>query len=1695
MKKRNFLIVLTSLVILVLALAGAACAGGGKVKLSFETNGGSAVDAFSVKPGSEVTLPVPQKQGELFDGWYTASDFKGDRYEGKVTAPEEDTKYYAKWAASHTVTLDLDGGTLSTTTVFLKEGDNVYEAVRSLVPTKSGLTFGAWFYNGAEITEAFRMPAGDLTLTAKYKVDYLIEVYLQNLSKTSYQRDDTKEVAGRWYVDEEYSPDVPVIDNYTYQATPEGKQPVERLTLSADTSKNVYSMYFDRMNYGILYEANVPLGETATGETAYTQDTYGASVNIAACGFSIEGWRFAGWAESQTGEVVYAAGQQIYLMKPMTLYAVWDQGYTDRYGSPDLIFFPRTDSHLAILRRDGVEFEGTRDGTEFSFTTDSGITFGGAVLGGVFCYEKQDLKGTYYLYDNYPRPAEEGEEETYDRYDRTCTLVVDEYLNAVYTVNGKSTEGALEFFAEQGDYVFTGNDGKTSFHTVFQKADEAENNIFSISGEEFGYYVDSNGEVLVFDGYGTAFLQVTLTSGQTVTISGNYYIEGEGRAFDRYDTYKIVCWLNDTSGLLGGTAGWNQYFICAVPDYWKDAGLSSEYGVYYFADTSRGTYEDGEGGKLVLDGHGYYDDSAVYTSADGKTVKGRYSVQSDFVSGSVIEVGKDATHVEMRFRLSADGTFSVYNGPQVEYTEYYLLEGSSMKPVLLAIFEEAAAGHPGSLRAEFYTNNAKNVAVHAASGYVTSEAAVAGSDILIYTFTRTSVEYGFDATIATEMKFTTTTVQTGSQTRYSVYCVLERNGETLYEVIRLDNGGTVWANSSVEVDGEGSLYFLDGRVYRCSFPTYQDTYFNEYYGELLYYGTDAQGNVETNTQLYTLTACADAGVDYTAEPASSLPIELYYFDPMLSPTNGVFLELVLAPDGSAAYDDTGTAEHFDKGMGTFEATGEFTLFGSPIYKLTIGGEERMRFTMGNIYFLGITYTGFFPYTGHEGEYTAENGTTLRIDGYGTARFTADGGTSEGSYYFISGNVTAAADLTGEVARVTVADGTESEFEFEGGEDVSPLDPIYGTWDLVDGNFHPLNNYSKIFFDGKGTFTITPEGGTSLSKTQGRYILADAEYGEYTLLNATIGGVKGNYNVRFMEYVEYNNYNCVVRDKASGVYVDEDYNVLTLNGFGSGSITGNGYNSMGNFYNIDESVGFGYFLFTTVNTAYYDEIIHLLLDMEHGTFEILQYSDYLYIASDLDHIAFRNDGAVFIGNMLNGDYYVTKDGTVKAYFYNQYSYSYERRDMPAIGGSGEYTYEGKTYYPFTEKMFTASGVIHMLDENGDPQSERAAVNATLSFEARLRGIVGFPVTFNIEKQDYTGYLLSTYKSGKIDPRIEYNNLTYDIDFTRTDGKWTFDIKDAGVRVLEREDINVKYYDGAAQSGTVYHQGGKMDITYNGFGPYLLEETYYAGRFLYFYDESLADKGVLSFSNLKEKDIRTVGYHNLGTGFGGYHELREIVFKQGEKTYAIDFFEYASGSVITTYTYLLYGFYEYEEVQANGYTLGVKYLLKTTLSGSPGYGDDSALEKPVAVTVLKGQEKTPVVALSSGARYDNKGVWFVENNGGRAGDAYLVTFTFEGEKVTGGTVEVGSVQTVGLTASYLFYIFVDSEGDIAEIMVAWYAGDQFESVTDIQRDEENENVWSFRGKETAGDPDRIYTLTFRKGTSGVYTVTVESVIAED
>ncbi len=135
--------------------------------VTFNSNGGSAVESQTVYEGETATEPTPPtRSGYTFEGWYDSTLTTAYIFSTPVIA---DITLYAKWTAvaTHTVTFNSNGGSAVTPQTV---NDGALATEPTPEPTKSGYLFGGW-YSDIGLTTAynFNTPVtADITLYAKW---------------------------------------------------------------------------------------------------------------------------------------------------------------------------------------------------------------------------------------------------------------------------------------------------------------------------------------------------------------------------------------------------------------------------------------------------------------------------------------------------------------------------------------------------------------------------------------------------------------------------------------------------------------------------------------------------------------------------------------------------------------------------------------------------------------------------------------------------------------------------------------------------------------------------------------------------------------------------------------------------------------------------------------------------------------------------------------------------------------------------------------------------------------------------------------------------------------------------------------------------------------------------------------------------------------------------------------------------------------------------------------------------------------------------------------------------------------------------------------------------------------------------------------------------------------------------------------
>ncbi len=298
------------------------------ITLTFETYDGPEVASEVVQSNTSYTLPEPSSwEHHYFEGWFLTENFESsEALPSTYTIPEQDTTLYAKWTKEYSVEFNLNGGTISNSDVWIKEGENVLDALTNIIPQKSGVTFDSWYLNGQKLTSD-QLMEGNITLEAKWTVEYTIEIYTQDLNDNeAYQLKETTNASG--IVGSSVQITAPEMEGYHLVNKDET---IDKMTLTDQKEQNVFHLYYDRNEYRLTYDANLPEDVVFTGGVNPQRALYESVVTVLDSSYVLEtkGYLFAGWSKEANGSVEYKANDTITLTDNITLYAVWDVAYID----------------------------------------------------------------------------------------------------------------------------------------------------------------------------------------------------------------------------------------------------------------------------------------------------------------------------------------------------------------------------------------------------------------------------------------------------------------------------------------------------------------------------------------------------------------------------------------------------------------------------------------------------------------------------------------------------------------------------------------------------------------------------------------------------------------------------------------------------------------------------------------------------------------------------------------------------------------------------------------------------------------------------------------------------------------------------------------------------------------------------------------------------------------------------------------------------------------------------------------------------------------------------------------------------------------------------------------------------------------------------------------------------------------------
>ena len=257
MKTKVLKAVLTLLVFALGALVGCAPEDGIKnIRMSFETNGGTQVEAILQEEGTQVTPPEdPIKNGYTFEYWCSDAALT-QQYEFGVM-PGQDIVLYAKYKANeYTLTFEANGGKIEGT---YPEKYVFGQTLTLPVPTYDGFAFGGWFDNaqftGESISQISADTLGDQTYYAKWIPEVYEITYELNGLENHPDNPATYTFGTRIVLQDAVSQD-PTKGFFGWYLTPDFSG--EPVTAIEDTSKGNITLYayVKEGVYSITYELN-----------------------------------------------------------------------------------------------------------------------------------------------------------------------------------------------------------------------------------------------------------------------------------------------------------------------------------------------------------------------------------------------------------------------------------------------------------------------------------------------------------------------------------------------------------------------------------------------------------------------------------------------------------------------------------------------------------------------------------------------------------------------------------------------------------------------------------------------------------------------------------------------------------------------------------------------------------------------------------------------------------------------------------------------------------------------------------------------------------------------------------------------------------------------------------------------------------------------------------------------------------------------------------------------------------------------------------------------------------------------------------------------------------------------------------------------------------------------------------------------
>lgn len=316
------------------------------VIVNFNPNGGT-VDPMEVVYPLDVTfgvLPVPTRIGHTFLGWFT-SQVGGTRVTESSSVSKENNELYAHWQPiAYTVRFHANGGTGAAYEQTFTY--NVPAALTTCRFTLTGFSFTGWsvtpggevnFANGATVENLGELQGQVVDLYAVWNAAGYAVRFDGNGGAGSMANQTLLVGASQALSANAFTRQGYVFAGWATTATGsvvyQDGETVKNLSLQNGTTVVLYAVWTPG-SYSVRYSANGGTGRTVKNTVLWDQ-----SYTIVSNPYAYEHHTFLGWAQSETGSVVYNPGENVRNLAAeigdeVVLYAVWQEIHEENLPEP-----------------------------------------------------------------------------------------------------------------------------------------------------------------------------------------------------------------------------------------------------------------------------------------------------------------------------------------------------------------------------------------------------------------------------------------------------------------------------------------------------------------------------------------------------------------------------------------------------------------------------------------------------------------------------------------------------------------------------------------------------------------------------------------------------------------------------------------------------------------------------------------------------------------------------------------------------------------------------------------------------------------------------------------------------------------------------------------------------------------------------------------------------------------------------------------------------------------------------------------------------------------------------------------------------------------------------------------------------------------------------------------------------------------